>query len=233
MAVMAVQGHRGSPDPANGIGENTLEAFVRARRLGADGIELDVRLTADGAMAVHHNPVVPGLGAIRELAAGELPPQVPSLAQALQVCRGMTVNIEIKNLPSEPDFDPDERLAHEVVALVDSGGWASEVIVSSFWPDTLAAVRGAGPEIRTGLLLAGWFDPDGAVQAAVSRGCTALHPVIDLVTADLVADAHGAGLSVATWTVNERHQLKAMAAAGVDTVITDDVTFALAVLGRR
>jgi glycerophosphoryl diester phosphodiesterase len=55
MALVAVQGHRGSPDLASGVRENTLEAFARARRLGADGIELDVRLTVDGALAVHHD----------------------------------------------------------------------------------------------------------------------------------------------------------------------------------
>ena len=46
---VAVHAHRGSPDPAAGIAENTVEAFLRAGRLGADGVELDVRLAAAGA----------------------------------------------------------------------------------------------------------------------------------------------------------------------------------------
>ncbi len=231
MAPIAVQGHRGSPDPANGVLENTLQAFIRARRLGADGIELDVRLTADGAMAVHHDPLIPGFGAICEMTVTELPAAVPVLSAALEVSEGLIVNIEIKNLPGEPGFDPEERLAKRVADLVVSAGRTTSVVVSSFWPDTVAAVRHAQPEIRTALLLASWFDPSEGVGAAVSRGCAALHPYVDLVSRSLVDQAHGAGLSVAAWTVNDRNQLERMSASGVDTVITDDVPFALASLG--
>src|SRR5674476_863752 len=71
---VAIQAHRGSPDPSGGISENTLEAFARARRLGADGVELDVRLTADGALAVYHDPNIPGVGRV----VGAPPGQPPS-----------------------------------------------------------------------------------------------------------------------------------------------------------
>jgi glycerophosphoryl diester phosphodiesterase len=235
MAAMAVLGHRGSPDPAAGVGENTLGAFTRARRLGADGIELDVRSTADGAMAVHHDPVIPGVGTICELPADGLPASVPLLAAALDACDGMTVNIEIKDLPGEPGFDSVERLAVGVADLVRASGRSASVVVSSFWPDALAAVRRAAPEVSTGLLLASWFDPADAVAAAVRLGCRALHPHVDLVGPGLVDDAHRAGLSVAVWTVNDRDRLEGVRDAGIDTVITDDVVLALAVqaTGRR
>ena len=62
MHPIAVTAHRGSPDAAAGIRENTLAAFARARRLGADGVELDVRRTADGGLAIHHDPVIEGSG---------------------------------------------------------------------------------------------------------------------------------------------------------------------------
>ena len=109
MHPIAVAAHRGSPDAAAGIRENTLAAFARARRLGADGVELDVRRTADGGLAIHHDPVIEGSGAIHELRTDQLPPDVPLLEAALDECRGMTVNVEVKNLPGEPGFDPDER----------------------------------------------------------------------------------------------------------------------------
>src|SRR5580658_5517809 len=92
-ASTAVQAHRGSPDPAAGIRENTLEAFVRARQLGADGVELDVRMTSDGALAVHHDPVIEKVGAVAELSTGQLPAFVPLLDAALDACTGLTVNI--------------------------------------------------------------------------------------------------------------------------------------------
>jgi len=101
------------------------------------------------------------------------------------------------------------------------------VVVSSFWPDTLVAVRDASPEIATGFLVARWFEPSEAVGAAVRRGCTALHPSVDLISGPLVEEAHDAGLSVAVWTLNDRDRIGAMQGLGVDTVITDDVATAL------
>jgi glycerophosphoryl diester phosphodiesterase len=232
MTVTAVHAHRGSPDAADGIRENTLDAFLRARRLGADGVELDVRLTADGALAVHHDASLFGLGPIGELTADRLPASVALLPAALDACEGLVVNIEIKNLPGEPEFDPGERAALEVAELVASRGWADTVVVSSFWPGALDAVHGSRPELATGLLVASWFDPSGCVPAAVDHGCTAVHPHVSLITEALVAEAHLAGLSVAAWTVNARAQVEEMVVLGVDTVITDDVTLALSARDR-
>ena len=232
MTVPAVHAHRGSPDRATAVGENTLDAFLRARRLGADGVELDVRRTADGALAVHHDPEIRGVGPIHELPSDQLPDSVPRLAAALRACEGLEVNIELKNLPVEPGFDPGERMARDVAELVVATGRAATVVVSSFWPGSLDAVRREHPELSTGLLLTSWSDPAAGVQQALEHGCRALHPHASLVSGTLVADAHHAGLSLAVWTVNDRAQVKAMADLGVDTVITDDVPLALSALGR-
>jgi glycerophosphoryl diester phosphodiesterase len=224
MGSTAVQAHRGSPDPTHGVRENTLEAFARARRLGADGVELDVRSTVDGALAVHHDPVVAGRGPVCELSVADLPGDVPLLPTVLEACDGLVINIEIKNLPGEPGFDPGDRVAREVAELVAALGRTRSVVVSSFWPDTLEAVRSVDPDLATGLLVARWASPDTVVAAALSRGCTALHPHHDLVDAALVGEAHAAGLAVAAWTVNGEAAVRAAAAAGADTVITDDVS---------
>jgi len=225
-ALTAVQAHRGSPDPATGVRENTLESFARARALGADGVELDVRLTADGGLAVHHDPVIDGLGPIHELATAELPDHVPLLADALAACTGMVVNIEVKNLPTEPAFDPSDRCALDVVDLVEEAGTPDSVIISSFWPGALTAVRAAGSSIATGLLVVSSFDPDTAVAGAVDLGCAAVHLPVTLVTAESVAAAHSAGLGVAAWTVSDAAGLAMVLAAGVDTIVTDDVVAA-------
>ena len=230
MVNVAIQAHRGSPDPIAGIVENSLEAFVRARRLGADGVELDVRLTADGALAVHHDPIVTGLGPVTELRTDDLPGHVPLLGAVLRACEGMTVNIEIKNLPTEPNHDPGELAAREVGKLVAELGAVDRVIVSSFWMASLDAVRHTLPEIATGLLVASWFDPGVALAMARRHGCTAVHPHATLVTPTLMEEAHGTGLAVTPWTVNDRASLEAMAALGVDTVITDDVGLATTTL---
>jgi glycerophosphoryl diester phosphodiesterase len=231
MGRTAVFGHRGSPDRATGVTENTLAAFRRSRRLGADGVELDVRTTADGALAVHHDPVIPGVGPVVDLAAADLPGSVPLLGAALDACDGLVVNIEVKNLPGQVGFDPGDRIAGLVVDLVRAAGRSSDVVVSSFWPATLAAVREADPDLPTGLLLASWFDPDEALAVALDHRCTAVHPHVDLVSAPFVAGAHRAGLAVAAWTADDRTTLEAVARAGVDSVITDDVALARSVVG--
>ena len=84
----------------------------------------------------------------------------------------------------------------------------------------------------TGFLVSGWPDPPASVAAARGFGCRAVHPNLAMLSGDLVAEAHDAGLAVATWTVEDRAGMVAARSAGVDAVITDDVTLALGVLGR-
>jgi glycerophosphoryl diester phosphodiesterase len=213
--------------------ENTVEAFAGALRLGADGVELDVRRTADGRLVVHHDPEIEGVGSIHALAGRELPDWVPGLEAALETCAGFVVNVEIKNAPIEPGFDPDETVATEVVAMTRESGGPARVIVSSFWPATLIAVRAAGPEVATGLLVHPSLDALQAAGQAASIGCVALHPFHAQVDAPLVERVHAMGMGLLTWTVNEPDEVAAVGGAGVDGVISDRVIEARAALGRR
>lgn len=228
-----VLGHRGT---GVGPGENTLESFAEAVRLGADGVELDVRRTADGALAVHHDAVVAGLGPLAELRVRDLPPHVPLLDAALDAVPAAVVNIEVKNVPGEPGFDPDELAGRQTAAVVVerlAGGRtgadsrarrpAGSLIVSSFTPATLDAVLAAAPEVPVGLLTLPGADQEQALALAAERGYLALHPHHQAVTADLVAAAHQAGLSVNTWTVDDPERAVWLVGAGVDALITDRV----------
>lgn len=225
--MTAVFAHRGCTE--RGIVENTLEAFAEARRVGADGVELDVRLTADGALAVHHDAEIPGAGLIRGLEVADLPRFVPLLADVLGVCDGMTVNVEIKNAPQDPGFDPEETVAALTAAAIDEAGWTEGVIVSSFQPATLRAVQVADGRLALGALWGFGSEPGPALEEAVAAGLRAVHPFVLSVTPELVAQAHAAGLAVNVWTVNALDDLRTMVAAGVDTVISDELTAALAV----
>jgi len=218
--------------------ENTLDAFSGALGLGADGVELDVRRTSDGALVVHHDAEIPGTGAIDDLRAADLPAWVPGLDQALETCAGALVNVEIKNAPVEPGFDPSERVAGQVVSALSAltafpARAPAHVIVSSFWPATLAAVRQAGPDVALGLLVHPLFGAAQWAEEAAGLGCAALHPFQAQVTPELVDLVHDLGMAVITWTVNEPDELLAVAAAGVDGVISDRVTAAREALGRR
>ena len=82
--------------------ENTIPAFVAAREMGADWVELDVRLTADGVPVVHHDPVLTDGRVIRSLSVGDLPDELPTLEAAIESCAPLGVNIEIKSTPPYP-----------------------------------------------------------------------------------------------------------------------------------
>jgi glycerophosphoryl diester phosphodiesterase len=223
--LTSVFAHRGCTE---GCVENTLDAFAEARRRGADGVELDVRLTADGALAVHHDAEIPGLGPICALGVADLPASVPLLADALAASEGMVVNVEIKNAPQDPGWDEGEAVAAFTAAAIDEAGWTERVIVSSFQPATLRAVQVADGRLALGVLWGWAIDPGPALAEAVEAGFRAVHPFVTTVTADLVDRAHAAGLAVNVWTVNAPHDLEAMVALGVDAVITDRIADALA-----
>ena len=224
--MTAVFAHRGCTE---GFVENTLVAFAEARRLGADGVELDVRLTSDGALAVHHDPLIDGLGPVAGLTVPELPGHVPLLADALAVCEGMVVNVEIKNDPSQPGHDPGETVAAVTAAAIAEAGWTDRVIVSSFQANTLRAVQAADGRLPLGVLWPFLTDIEAGLAQAVAEGWAAVHPFVTEAGPELVKRAQGAGLSVNVWTVNARHDLSALVQLGVEAVITDHLMEALTI----
>jgi glycerophosphoryl diester phosphodiesterase len=228
---MLVFAHRGASAVRP---ENTVEAFVEAGRLGADGVELDVRRTADGQLAVRHDPTLDDGRSIVDLAAEELPPSVPLLAAALDACGGMVVNVEIKNLPHEPDFDPEAAtVVLAVVGELRRRGRPERFLVSSFHPVTVDRVRREAPELPTALLVHRAFAPAMAVELAAAAGHVALHPHHSLVDAGLVEECHDAGLRVNVWTVDDPARIRALADLGVDGVVTNVPDVAVAALGRH
>src|SRR5215210_4218177 len=111
-SMISVFAHRGA---SRAESENTVAAFLRAREMGADGVELDVHRAG---LLVHHD-------------AEPVPPDAPTLAASLDACAGMVVNIEIKNLQGDPDYDPTNEAADMVVALLHERAGRDEVLVSS------------------------------------------------------------------------------------------------------
>ena len=222
--MTSVFAHRGCTE---GFVENTVDAFVEAKRLGADGVELEVRLTADGALAVHHDAEIPGVGVVGDLAVADLPQSVPLLGDVLSACEGMVVNVEIKNAPQDPGYDPTEAVAGLTASAIAEAGWTERVIVSSFQVATLRAVQVADGRLALGALWGFGAEPDAALAEAASSGFRAVHPFVSFVSPALVGQAHELGLAVNVWTVNSPEDLRAMVALGVDAVITDRLPEAL------
>jgi glycerophosphoryl diester phosphodiesterase len=208
--------HRGA---SAAFPENTVAAFHGALAAGADWVELDARRTADGALVVHHDAELPDGRVIVELAADELPASVATLAEALDACDGMGVNIEIKNNAPDPDLDPTEQVAEGVVALLADRGGRDEVLISSFNPATLQRVRELDPSLATALLVI--EPPADVVDVLLAADHQALHPYDWFVDADLVTRCHAAGLRVNVWTVDDPARMQELLDLGVDGLCTN------------
>lgn len=229
---MLVLAHRGANRHAP---ENTLPAMREAVDRGADGVELDVHRTADGALVVRHDAETPA-GPIGELTRAALQaalPEVPLLEDVLDVCRGRLVNVELK--------DPDLRTGDALVALLedraDGPEGADEVLVSSFDLAAVDHVRELRHELATGFLSFG-LDPHSALLLAFEHGHPAVHPDVWTLTngdvASFVTRAHDLDVQVNVWTVNDAAHVELLRDAGVDAVITDDsVLYAYGARGRR
>jgi len=204
--------HRGAP----GRRENTLAGFRDGIANGADWIELDVHLTADKAVAVHHDFTLGGrllarmtLTEARERAARRRF-ELPTLEEVFTAVPGhIGVNVEIK----APGIGA--AVLHELVQrrAVD------RTLVSSFdWP-TVRALASRKPRVRTGLLADSPVrDAAGELRRARADTLVVKHR---LATARLVEEVHSAGFQVLVWTVNRPKDLRRMIALGVDGIITD------------
>lgn len=216
-----VLAHRGASAVAP---ENTVAAFTRARELGADGVELDVRRTADGVLVVHHDPEVPEFGVIASKSFAALRtarPDVATLEEALVACRGLVVNAEVKCLPWEPDADADGSVMRSTIDAVRSHD--GMMIVSSFDLAAVDRARAQAPDLPTGWLTHGQ-GVVAAAEIAVAHGHPWLNPdgvfALD-AGADGIQAAHAAGVLVSVWTVDDPQAARTLAAAGVDIIITN------------
>jgi glycerophosphoryl diester phosphodiesterase len=212
--------HRGAAVPVSHP-ENTVAAFRRARSVAADWVELDVRRTADGRTAVHHDAHLADGRLIVSLERVALPMHVPDLDQALAACAGLGVNVEIKNFANEPDHDPTHWLSQAVVGAVCRADPPVSVLVSSFAIDAIDRVRTLAPSLPTALLTFGLDDPGATIALCAARGHRALHPYDPTVDRALVDAAHDHGLRVNVWTVDHPDRIVELAAMGVDGICTN------------
>ena len=215
--MVNVFGHRGASAHAP---ENTVEAFRLAVELGADWVELDVRVTADDALAVHHDELLPDGRPVAAVVAADLPAHVCLLDAALDACGPMGVNVEIKSAPLAP-----------TLAVIRA--WGGEVIVSSFDAAVVDEVRELDADMPTGQLTT-LLDREPAALAAwiVERGHGWWHPWQPVLEAAAVVEAKAAGLGVNTWTADDPARIAELASWGVDGIVTNDIPTALAALGR-
>jgi len=239
--------HRGASAVAP---PNTLAAFRRAAELGADGIELDVHLSADGVPVVIHDATVDRttdgtgrvadlpLSALKELDAGSwfdlafAGERIPTLGEVFEeVGRTLLINVELKVAPGE-----DQGLEAAVVALVERHGLQERVLLSSFNPMALRRVRRLAPGIPLGLLYeAATLSRLARLVAWAMRGLRpeAIHPHWRLIRPSTVRRAHARGRRVVAWTVDEPSGMQRLVGWGVDGIITNHPDRLRDVIGER
>ena len=220
MTQIQVIAHRGASRAER---ENTLAAFRRAAVMGANAVELDVRRTSDGAIAVHHDAVLPDGRVICEMTAVELPEHVPLLPAALDACNGMWVNIEIKNHPLDADFDPSDSLAATIATHLAEREEDHRWLISAFNRPTVDAMRTLRPEVRTAWLTDGVRDDDleRAARDLAGFGHTALHPNTRHLNQRCIEVFHSHGLQVNSWTIDDPARMAEVIGWGIDGICTN------------
>jgi len=234
--------HRG--DSANAP-ENTIAAFRLALANGADGIELDVMLSADQKLVIIHDDTLDrttnGHGqvgktpfaALRELDAGSwFKPEfkgepLPLLDEVFEELGGkFLINVELKNYKT-----PKDQLPELVVALIKKHGLGEGVLISSFNARNLPRVKSLAPEIRTGLLtLPGVLGLPMRGFFGRRFGADDLNQYFKDVSARMVQSRHNLGQGVNVWTVDAPDDLRHMQAFGVDMIICNDPAHARQIL---
>ena len=236
--------HRGASAHAP---ENTLAAFELAVEQGADGIELDVKLSADGQVVVIHDKTVDRttgtsgqvkdmtLDDLRALDAGSFfsdkfkNEKIPTLEEVFEKVGGKTfINVELTNYST-----PRDHLVESVCMLVKRFGLQKRVLFSSFLASNLSRTRSYLSNVPTGLLalpgiLGAWQRSFGFAFGKYD----ALHPYLKNATQQHIYFVHRLNRRAHVWTVNEEEDMRRLFKWGVDGIFTDDPLLAVKVRGE-
>jgi glycerophosphoryl diester phosphodiesterase len=237
--------HRGASAHAP---ENTLAAFELALTQGADAIELDAKLSADGKVVVFHDftldRTTDGTGRLAQKKLADLRAldagshfsakyqgeKIPLLEEVFDaVGKKLFVNVHLNNRTT-----PRDQLVDQVCKLVKNCGLEDRVLFSSFSVSNLERARQLLPVVPRGLLAAKHWMGAWARSFGFAFGdYVALHPYIADVDAREVRRVHRLKRTIHVWTVNKPEDLMRLKSWGADGIFTDDPALALRVLGRR
>ena len=233
---MLLVAHRGASGSAP---ENTMAAFHKAVVAGVDMIELDVRLTKDFHIVVHHDRNVRrttnGKGNICDLTLQQLRTldagswfdpkyrreRIPTLREVMEFLLPTDVHL---NIEAKTDGDPRKRSRFEecVILIIMEKRFEERTIVSSFDHKFIRRMHELFPEIKTGAL----YHPVRDVRKKPSTLCSRIAATTFIcrhtqLRPQMVADAHRHRLAVAAYGVTTPQHLENMTRLGVDAVVTD------------
>ncbi len=206
--------------------ENTMAAFDNGLALGADGLELDVRLSRDRVVVVHHDRTLDRTtrlsGPLETRTADELArADVPSLAAVLERYPSVPIIVELKL--NDPDFGA------AVMDVVLQAGAADRVCLGAFGTRALRDVRRRHPAVATSAareevrwaLYRSWCGWPPRRPAYAGYQIPEFSGATRVVSRRFVEHAHRAGLGVQVWTVNDEADAVRLIEWGVDALITD------------
>ena len=244
MKVMAHRGYSGA------YPENTMLSFRKAAEVGTDGIELDVHMTRDGVLVVHHDERVDrttdGTGRICDTSYAELrslnaaklwadryaPEKVPSFEEYCEWAAGeaLFTNIEIK---TDNTYYPG--IEQQTWDTVVKYGLEKKVLFSSFNHFSLTRMKSILPsEVELGALV----EHESGVKVYPGAYCEAAgfhcyHPPIAALNDENVADCKAHGVKINVWTVNDMAGLEKLYAWDVEGIITNFPSVPMAWLAAK
>lgn len=206
--------------------ENTLQSFQKALDLNADGIELDVHLSADGYLIVMHDETIDkmtnGKGSVNSFSLAELKSfliaekyQIPTLNEVFDlVNKRCFINVELKNA------DTSKQVVSLIEEYISKKSWNYEhFIVSSFDWNALEEVYNLNPKILIGVLTEDDLQP--ALAFAESINAYAIHPDYHLLNEENTKAIQEKGFLVLPWTVNIEEDIQKIKSYNIDGIITD------------
>lgn len=217
--------HRGSWGESP---QNTPAAMRRARELGADGVEFDVRMTIDHNLVVCHDELLGDLeiasSRLVDLTESDSWPRgaIAHLDEVIDASDGLLLNVEIKP-------DPKGRVAEMVRATLSrlsellEATVESRVLISSFDPAIVSEVGRHRPSMERYLLLDRLGSFRKGLTEAVDSGASGVNLERFRATAQSIAALRSAGLGVGVWTVDSVVQARALSALAVDAIISNRV----------
>ncbi|WP_424768747.1 glycerophosphoryl diester phosphodiesterase membrane domain-containing protein [Paenibacillus sp. sgz302251] len=220
-----VSAHRGDMQEAP---ENSMAAVRSAIEKGFDSVEIDVQLTKDGIVVLHHDYTLRRMtgstkrvseltyAEVAELNIGnrfgepEEAERIPTLAEVLKEAQGKT-----KLLIDLKPYGPSEELARQVVRLIEEYDMVQDCYIQSFDRPTLQYIRQLDPEIKIGQIL---YFAIGDLSL-IDVDFYTIEKV--MLTEQFVERAHASGREVWVWTVNSERNLKEVLKYRIDGIITD------------
>ncbi len=224
--------------------ENTLLSFEKCLEYHPDAVELDVQLTADGAVVIHHDEefgrTTDAKGYVKDFTLSELKrlcasytrpdlprQEIPTLAEYFDLIAGtpMRTFIELKN-----SYVPYPGLEEKVLEIIDRYDRRGTVLVYSANHYSVMKFREMAPDVAVVLPFDNWIFDYGAY--CEKRGVTMSIPYHLAMTKELIDDFHAHGVSVYPWTVDTKEDMDRIFGMGADGVLTNRIDLLNAYLGK-